>query len=145
MKDFDEARAERAARLSKQDREFQIGGQTFVIAAAVMPEVFVAWDDWDPAKASGSASLEVLEHVIGECLADDEQREKWSELRKRREDPVTTADMITVANWMIGALSGRPPTPPGDSSDGPETTGGFSTVVSDSSAETQPALTSVAS
>lgn len=136
VKDFDPERAEYAARLTKEDREFKVGGEEFLLATTVRPEVLIDWDELDFELATGLVTLHVTENVLKACLADDKQRARWTKLRERTKDPLTLKDLITITNWAVGVVVSAPPTEPEPSSDGLVKTGHFSTVGPPSTEET---------
>jgi len=128
-KNFDEDRAERP-RIATEEREFVIGGETFVHRTPdeIWPETTFPLDDLTPGIGEREA-LRVLDQLILD-LVEPEGHERWKELRARRENPITTQDMSDLIAWLIPAVSGRPPTPQEPSSLTPESNGQNSTEIS---------------
>lgn len=143
MRNFDEARAERAAR----PRSFQLGGETFTYIIGMRPEEYAeAIKDYSEmltetaaqlqARANGeprrattnTESIRIMDQTIKNFLIDDENRTRYDRLRQRKKDPVTGFDIGEVVGFLIAEQMGRRPTEAPDSStSGRDTTGETST------------------
>jgi len=127
MRDFDADRA-------KRDRTFKIMGQEFV-TIDVRPEVFADLEDREASAATAAEALNIADERIKMFLATDEMREKWDELRKVEDSPITTADMTGIRRWFLEVHTGRPFVPLAPSSPGPGSSAASSTVDDSSPAE----------
>lgn len=143
MRNFDEARAERAAR----PRTFQLGGETFTYVIGMRPEEYAeaireysemltetaeqlqARANGEPRRATtNTESIAIMDRTLKNFLIDDENRQRYDRLRKRRDDPITGYDIGEVVGFVIAEQMGRRPTEAPDSSmSGRDTTGETST------------------
>lgn len=126
MKDFDQERAARAA----APLSFKMGGEDFTVRSSVAPEALSGLDEINDKEAPLSRVFEVLDGVISQFLvAEDGPR--WRELRARTEDAVGMQDISSLVKWLteeaMGEVTGRPTSPPDDSSSGQASTGTSST------------------
>lgn len=131
MKDFDEARKERAER----DRSFKIGGETFVMKTGVRPEVLASYEEIDTDKPALEVIGLVDEVILGMMENGDGSHERYRDLRARENDPLSLEDLRDVVQWLIEEQTGRVPTQPlSPSGPGPERTRTRSTGGSSSKA-----------
>ena len=107
MQDFDQ---------EKPDLEFKIGGETFV-AKRVRPEVLAAWESDDPNADSATALKMLDERVV--AFLENGDHERWTELRKREQDPVTMGQLNALLTWLLEASSDLPTMQPSPSDVGP--------------------------
>lgn len=121
MKNFDEARAERAER----DRSFAIGGETFTYRASVAPEALLAWNE----AAGGEVEvgerewLKLFDETISAFL-EPGQDEKWAEVRApERDDPISIEDMTELVRWLFSETTHRPTGQSSGSSDSADDSG----------------------
>jgi hypothetical protein len=145
-RDFDQIRAERAARTALQaPATFRLGGHEFRLVASIHPDVVAIMDEVDTSKPGHV--LRAIDDVVDGCLdavrvGDGEWSDHatasraWQDLRARRDDPLTVEDITSIMQFCIEELTGRPTGQPADSSDGPGTSGTFSTVGSPSPEQT---------
>lgn len=118
MHNFDEARDVRM----QGERSFQIGGQQFTYKPAVSPESLIPWADMTADTPEVEAIRIIDETVL--AFLDPGQEGKW--LLARDPDsanPLTADDIIELIKWLVTEQSGRPTSPPSDSSNGSETGG----------------------
>ena len=102
--DFDIARRERA----EEDREFTLGGETFVRKPAVRPEVMIAYEDMT-VEHSAAESLKVIDTLILAFLEDvDDAHDRYRALRARDDDAVNVRDLNEVIRWLIMESTKRP-------------------------------------
>lgn len=113
MRDFDEG---------KPDLEFKIGGESFT-AMRVRPEVLASWSEINDPLDDTGAALRLLDERVLSFLPEAE-RERWTALRAREEDPVTIGQMNALLQWMLETSSDLPTTPPLPSAAGHGATGG---------------------
>ena len=99
MKNFDE--------LLPQDHTFTIRGEKFTFKD-VSPEVIQNWVE----ETNGKDDITVWEQQDKQILVflADEDRERWLELRKRQEDPITIAQQNAVLTWLFEGATGNRPT-----------------------------------
>ncbi len=157
MKDFDKKRRERIAR-PVDDRSFVLGGETFVVRAAVRPDVLAMLDGIVDAKFEDTIEngkpvrklvergtpvghdIAVMDNLVLELIEDtDDGHARWSAVRARTDDPILMEDISDVMLWAIGVASGRdgedgrhPTGLPSASTDGRSPTGTPLTAVSSS-------------
>ncbi len=98
-KNFDE--------LLPQDRTFTIRGETFTFRD-VPPEVIQNWAE----ETNGKDDLTVWQQQDKQILVflSDTDKERWLELRKRQEDPITIAQQNAVLTWLFEEATGNRPT-----------------------------------
>ena len=139
MRNFDEIRAEREG----YEREFQIGGETFVVKPYVHPAAFLELQ-----LANGDYEfLDLADELIpGEMLEGADAKKRWLKARDRKNPkPLSIRDVVTVVNFIQEATSGRPTVPSNGSSPTPTANGTGSTGISSSAASTSGSATPVAS
>lgn len=124
MQDFDVERSERTA----VDRTFKIGGEVFVMKAAVRPETMIGYEaineDTQPEDV-----LRIIDDLIVSFIEGGEDAaQRYRDVRAREDDAVSMRDLNALTDWMIGRQTGRPPTPPSSSMGGAETTQDSSTA-----------------
>lgn len=117
MRNFDEAREERL----KRDRSFQIGGETFSYRAAVAPESILRWSQMtggeiDPLPEE--TAIEIFDETVLAFL-EPGQDDKWKKVRDpNAKIPLNVGDLKDLVLWLFEEQSGRPTSPPSDSSGG---------------------------
>jgi hypothetical protein len=131
MKNFDEQRSERLSR-AEDERTFVIGGEPFLVRAAVRPEATEPWEDIEPGLSHGETLANCDQTILNLIEPAGDAHERWRNLRAREDDPVTLQDMLELIPWMIGTAAGRPTEPPESSSDGRGSTGTTLTAASSS-------------
>jgi hypothetical protein len=123
--------SEWADRKSVEARTFVMGGETFVLKAAVRPEVF---DEIQDVREGGSIA-ETYKIIDDQFLmfVEDENGEAEKRYRALREKPdgLGVRDLREVLDWMVEEHTGRPPTsqpasPPTPKRTGTRSTGGSS-------------------
>lgn len=120
MKDFDEARAARAA----TERTFKIGGIDFTYRQSVAPEVLIHWNEavTEVTKLDERGWLNLFDETIV-ALLEPGQEQQWRDLRATNAaDPLNIADIREVLKWLIEQATGRPTGEPSGSSAGSATT-----------------------
>lgn len=128
MRNFD---SDWAQRKSVEARTFQVGGETFVLRAAVPPEVFDGMDDPQDG-ASIADSFKIIDDQFLIMIEDEDgEAEKRYRALRARPDGLGIRDLREVIDWMLEEATGRPPTsqsdsPPGRSRTGKRSTGGSS-------------------
>lgn len=123
IKNFDEARTGRDANRSL----FQIGGQTFTTSADVHPDDLKAFDGLED-NAGITETLEIVDRTLLAMIADEDGtpeggHARFRAVRESRTDIISVADLLALAEWLIGAQADRPTGPSSPSSDGPGNTG----------------------
>lgn len=104
MRDYDVGRRARLAR----DREFRIGGETFVRRATVRPEEWAEWEDLTPG-IDLVEFMAVLDRTVCALIEpDDDAAGRWMALRERGDDAITFEDARDVIAWLVGEQAGRP-------------------------------------
>ena len=134
-KNFDQ---EWSQRKSVEARTFTVGGENFVLRAAVPPEVF---DSMEDPKEDGTIA-ETFAILDGQFLMmiedeDGEAEKRWRALREKP-DGLGVCDLKEVVDWCVEEHTGRPPTSQPASQPSRARTGRRSTGGSSS-----PALTAV--
>ena len=107
-KDFNE--------LLAQDRQFKVQDQTFTWRD-VRPEVLTAFEV-DTNGNDPNAVWDLMDRQIILFLPTDEH-ERWAELRKREDEPVTIGQMNAILTWLMEEQTGRPTEQPSPSGAGP--------------------------
>lgn len=113
MKDFDEARAERTA----ADRTFKLGGEVFVMKAAVRPEVMVGYESMNPDTPALEA-LGIIDDMVVSFLEGDTAEGRYRAIRARDDDPISMDDLNALVEWLVAEQTGRPTTAPSASTGG---------------------------
>lgn len=135
MKDFDPDRIGRQA--DEDTRTFKLGGETFVIRAAIRPDVLAGYDDIGD-DTSTVETLRILDDLLVNLIEPDfgnngggiDATDRYLALRERTEDPIELTDILDVVNWVVEVYTARPTGKPSDSGTGRSGTGTPSTVVS---------------
>lgn len=153
---FEKRRQERLA----VDRSFPLAGETLVHRASVAPEVGsrleamrdevgktvaearrrIAAANGDPADLSDldfddSRMIESADETILACL-EPESHEAWARLRAiDAEYPLNFEEIMSLADYLLGRVTGIPTSAPADSSAGRTTTGKRSKADSSSTAK----------
>jgi hypothetical protein len=132
MRNFDEGR--HARRRTEEERTFVLHGETFVLRAAVRPEVLNAFDLISDASGV-TETMKALDEMFVDLIDDrDGAADRYATIRADDTDPITLEDLDDVVKWMIEVVTGRPTSSPSGSTDGREATGTTSTVDSSSQA-----------
>jgi hypothetical protein len=127
------ARQERATR----DRTFELGGETFTHKAGVEMETLADYYDMTTLRedVSNKEAISIIDATVLAFL-EPGQEEKWHKVRHDPLHPITHSDAHSLIEGLLRSLSGRPTSPPSDSTDGPEET---STNSTEDSASKEPA------
>lgn len=135
MKDFDQEKKDRAE-ATRADREFMLGGQRFYAEASVRPEVMLEFEQIE-SETPPSEVLRIVDGTIVAMIEDSPDasgvggHERYLALRKT--SAIGMDDLLALANWLVGAATGRPTEQPVVSSALPAMAGTTST--GDSSSE----------
>ena len=162
LQDFEKRRAERLA----ADRTFQLAGETLVYRPSVPPQVGLKLEEARhrvavevleiselakgingtvppefvrllSGQTTDSDILQIADETIVACL-EPESLEGWGRLRA--EDaayPLSISEVMEIADWLIGKVTGTPTDAPADSSDGREKTASRSKGSSSSTGRTR--------
>jgi hypothetical protein len=137
VKNFDQ---EWEGRRSVESRTFQIGGEKFVLKAAVRPELFDEMEDVevgdDIAKTFGVIDNQFLSMI--EDGGEGEEAEQRYRALRAKPDALGIRDLREVLDWMVEEHTGRPPTSQPDS---PRTRG--RTATRSTAGSSSPALAAV--
>jgi hypothetical protein len=119
VRDFDDERAQRAAR----DRSFRIHGELFYVKPGVRPEVLVPYEDMSTETSATDALSTIDALVLGFISHDDPPGacDRWRAIRADEEDPLTMEDLTSLVEFLIETATGRPPTRASSSTASPET------------------------
>jgi hypothetical protein len=131
LKDFDSEIRERHAEIEARagDRSFLLGGVTFTYRAFVSYTVLqriAATADQD-----GVDLIDAMETAVVDLL-EEGQKEKFLEVSRNTESPMTFFDLNELCSWMTEAQTGRPTLAPSPSSSGDAQTSTSSTEDSSS-------------
>ena len=130
MKNFDEARRNRQA--SRDDRTFQLGGETFVLRTGIRPDVLAPYDDLGP-NTTTVDTLKILDQLLLDLVEPDENAaERYHAIRANEQDPVEMSDLLDVIEWATEVYTARPTGKPSVSEPGQPPTGMSSTADSSS-------------
>lgn len=128
MKDFDPDR--QARQQDEETRTFKLGGETFVLRAAIRPDVLAGYDDLDD-DTTTAETLRILDDLILSLIEKDgggaKAQDRYLALRKREDDPIELTDILDVVNWCVEVYTARPTGKPSDSVTGRNGTGTPST------------------
>lgn len=141
MRDFDVERLERHAERERilGDREFKVGGETFVFKANVSYDVLRSLTSDEG--LSGSAYIDAIEACCLNMIEDDgDAHQRFLALSKRKHDPITLEDLQSVFQGIVEEAFRRPTQASLPSGAGRETTGPTSTET----LSTEPAVASAA-
>jgi len=136
MRNFDEDRLERHAEREKLlgDREFQIGGETFVYVANVSYDVLRNLTSDVP--LSGETYINAIETNVLALIEDDgDAHKRFLALCKRKKDPITFEDLQTLCTALVEEAFKRPTEASLPSGAGRKTTGTSSTESSSTEPE----------
>lgn len=101
MKDFNE--------LLAKEREFKVQDQVFAwkdVRPEVLSEFDIDVNGDDPNAVWGLMDRQIL------LFLPESEQEKWKELRKDEDKPVTIGQMNAVLTWLMEEQTGRPTEPP---------------------------------
>lgn len=131
MKNFDEARLERAER----DRTFVIGGQELVRRVGVRPDDILHWNQATGGEIVPTEQewIEIYDETVI-ALLEPGMEEKWAAVRSITDNPLTVHDLLELIGYLLSEETGRPTGQPSDSSAGRKSTGTISTEDSGSPA-----------
>ncbi len=130
MKNFDTDRKKRQR--TKEQRTFQVCGETFVMKKAIRPEALAAFDDLTE-DASLRESMEIIDGMFLTLIEkDDDAEARYRAVREQEDDPLSIDDIREMIDWMVEESSGRPTGSPSVSTGGREPTGTSSTDESSS-------------
>ena len=104
MKNFDIER--QGKRRSREERTFQIGGETFVAKAENHPDVLAGYDQITDG-TSITETLEIVDSILVQMLEPEADAvSRYRALRARREDPITVEDLMTIMAWLMSLETG---------------------------------------
>lgn len=104
-----------AARTARQGKGFILGGERFPIQD-VSWEAVNTWEDGDPAGTAKGNTEQTIQFIIEFLLPEDADR--FRELAARKEDPLTTGDLLGLTRWLLEQHTARPTMQPGSSGRG---------------------------
>jgi hypothetical protein len=153
VKDFDVERKTREEE-GRDARTFRLGGETFVVKAAIRPEALTEYENLT-GDASASDTLGIIDRLIlafiepgdlvddphiGEQTPDDdgtpamigERHLAYRQVRERDADPLGLPDLESLVEWLIETQTERPTGPPSSSGASRRATGNGSTDASSS-------------
>lgn len=106
LKDFDAARLERER--ERDPVRFQLGGETFSLIPRIpLGDSFDLADAPEPAPETLGESVRALTRFIDRVLIDDD-RARWAELLRRRDDPIDAWAIIDLGTWIAEQYAARP-------------------------------------
>lgn len=119
MWDFDAARRERQGHQPKPDPvRFLLGGETFTLLDAIpLGATLDLHDAPEPSPSTLNEAVVALVRFIDRVLID-EDRERFKELLRRRNDPIDGWDIIELGDRIARHFTNRPTVPSSDSSAG---------------------------
>ncbi len=104
-----------AARNARKGKGFKLGGENFAIVDVSWEDVN-RWEDSDPADTAKGNTEQTIQFVLEFLLPEDEER--FRELVSRKEDPITTGDLLGLTRWLLEQHTARPTMQPGSSGRG---------------------------
>ena len=107
--------------LLPSDRTFKIRGESFEFID-VSPEVIQAWTDSTNGQPDKTVWQQQDEQIM--VFLKTEDRARWKELRKRKENPITIGQQNAVLTWLFEAATGIPTSPASPSPSGPGNSAG---------------------
>ncbi len=135
MKDFDLERKTRDEE-GRDDRTFRLGGETFVVKAAIRPEALTEYENLT-GDASATDTLAIIDRLIqafiepGDLVDNpyiDEQHEDdgqpaqigerhlaYRQVRAVDDNPIGLPDLEALVEWLIETQTQRPTGPPSSS------------------------------
>lgn len=139
MRDFDQERQERHQEREKLlgDRSFKLGGEVFTYRANVAVDVLRSLTSDTP--LTGAAYIDAIQHSCLEMI-EEEGHDRFREVLKRRDDPVTMEDLQVVFTGLVEEAFKRPLDPSSPSTAGDTGSGTGSKETS----STEPAVASAA-
>lgn len=139
MRDFDSERRERHDEREKAlgDRSFKLGGEVFEFRANVSVDVLRSLSSDTP--LMGGAYIDAIQQSCMEMIEDD-GHDRFVEILKRRDDPVTMEDLQAVFSGLVEEAFRRPLDQSSPSTDGVSESGTSSKETS----STEPAVASAA-
>jgi hypothetical protein len=105
--------------LLTKDRSFVVRGETFGFLD-VAPEVLSGFDvseNGTKGEADENAVWKIMDAQIMLFLNESDQK-RWKELRSRKEEPVTIAQLTAILTWLMEEQTGRPTEQPSASASG---------------------------
>lgn len=94
----------------QEDLGFTLRGESFTMRY-VRPEVLALWQD-EPQHKTEKDALAWLDKSIKQFLDQKNgAQERWDDLRKREDDPVTQGQLRGILQWMVEVQAGRPTLP----------------------------------
>lgn len=119
MWDFDAARRERQAHTPRPEPvRFLLGGETFTLLDAIpLGATLDLHDAPEPTPETLNEAVVALVRFVDRVLVD-EDRERFKELLRRRNDPIDGWDIIELGDRIARHFANRPTVPSSDSSAG---------------------------
>lgn len=103
--------------LLEKDATFTVRGEKFAYHD-VKPEVLSAFETPTNGKKDDEESVwDILDAQIL-LFIEEEQHERWKELRQREKEPVTIKQLTEILKWLMEVQTGRPTDPPSPSASG---------------------------
>lgn len=133
MRNFDEER--RGRQKSGPDRTFNLGGETFMVKAAVKPE---ALGGFDRLQALGdnpdiADAMALIDEIILKLLVDPREAEpRYRAVRDNEDDPIDSETLKNLMEWAVEIATGTPIQRPSVSTPSQAQTGNGSTADSSS-------------
>lgn len=133
--EIEKARQERVSR----DRTFTLNGEKFTHKAGVEMETLADYYDMTTLRedVSNKEAISIIDATVLAFL-EPGQEETWHKVRHDPLHPITHSDAHALIEGLLRSLTGRPTTPPSDSTDGQEKT---STNSTEDSPSKEPAST----
>lgn len=105
--------------LLTKDRSFTVRGETFGFLD-VSPEILTSFDiseNGAKGEEDANAVWKIMDEQIMLFLSESDKK-RWKELRERKEEPVTIAQLTAVLTWLMEEQTGRPTEQPSASASG---------------------------
>lgn len=107
-RDFDVARSER---LRERDPiSFTLAGQTFTCLPVIPVGAALDLEEAPEVDEDEARAARALARFIDSALIDDD-RERFAETLRQREDPVDGTALFDIAVWLAGEYAARPTSP----------------------------------
>ena len=133
MRNFDEERVGRQKPAA--ERTFQLGGETFMVKAAVKPESLSGFDELqalgdDPAITDAMAKIDDI--ILALLVNPREAEPRYRAVRDNEEDAIDAETLRNLMEWAVEIATGTPIQRPSVSTPSPAQTGNGSTADSSS-------------
>jgi len=136
VKAIEEARRKREG----AERTFELAGETFTHKPTAEMEALADYYDMTSGRkdVDNHQAIEIIDRTVLAFL-EPGQEEKWARVRHSEAHPLSVGDAHGLIEALLGATTGRPTTPPSDSTDGQGNNGTNSTGASQSKEQTSAA------